>query len=145
MEHHYPATFRSTFGRLARIDNETQNDDEGVHDLPLHLFACCSLRLGCARHNCGLLATNLHILCASRARLEEARLLSRSYDMCVEKRRKLIPFCDWELLCAWGDIYEQCAVFLQVYIKWERSGAGQSWATPSNASPITPRYSARIE
>ena len=76
MDHHYPAPFRSTFGRLARIDHETQIDDEDVHDLPLHLSACCSLQLGCARHFCKLIAINLHILCAYRARLEEARFLT---------------------------------------------------------------------
>ena len=76
MDHHYPASFRSTFGGLARIDHEMRTDDEGVHGLPLRLSACCSLQLGCARHFCKLMAINLHILCAYRARLEEARLLS---------------------------------------------------------------------
>jgi len=56
-----------------------------------------------------------------------------------------IPFCDCELLREWGDIYEQCDVLLQVYIEMELAGVGKSWANPSTASTIVPRYSTRIE
>jgi hypothetical protein len=95
MDHHYPAPLKSTSGRLAQLDHKTHSDDEGDHALPLHLSACCSLRYGFAGHYYGLVAIGPHNFVSSRARLEEALLLSWSTDMCVRKGKNGFRFTTW--------------------------------------------------